>query len=464
MNKKLSKLTISEAREGINEKKFSPQELVQAHLNQIKKHNSKLNALLTVVDNPKIDPTKKDQPLYGIPFTMKDVYMTKGIKTTASSKVLENHVAGYNATVYQRLIDAGAVLVGKSNCDAWGHGASTENSHFGPTKNPWNSDYVPGGSSGGSGTSLAANFSIFDIGEDTGGSIRLPASFCSVVGLKVTYGLVSRYGSIAYASSLDTVGPMAKSVEDCALVLEIIAGNDPLDATSTKKRLPEYSKHLDGDISGLKIGLPREYFGEGLDNKVKEKIDKAVVKLTKIGCEFSKISLPMTKYAVATYYLIATSETSSNLARYDGIRYGSDRSAFGAEAKRRIMLGTFTLSAGYYDDYYLKATKMRTLIKKDFDQAFENIDLILAPTYPSLPFKLGEKVDDPLQMYLSDVFTIPVNLAGIPSLAVPCGFSEGLPVGMQIIGPAYSEAKLFNFGHQYEQAVGGFKTSASALE
>ncbi len=456
---KIYQQSINQLRKLIKEKKISPQELYGTFLKRIKQINPKLNAFLTVIDQPEIDKSKENQPLFGIPFSMKDVYLTKGIRTTAGSKILENYIPQYDATVYRKLKAAGAILIGKTNCDAWGHGSSTENSDYGPTRNPWNLEYVPGGSSGGSAAALAANLSVFEIGEDTGGSIRLPASFCNTVGLKVTYGLVSRYGTIAYASSLDTVGPMTRTVEDCALILETIAGKDKLDTTSTNKESLRYSKKLNKSIKGLRIGIPKEYFGKGIDQQVKKKLDEVIKIFKKMGCRTISISLPRTKYAIAAYYPIATSETSSNLGRYDTVRYGNSRSDFGPEAKRRIMLGAFTLSAGYYDAYYLKATKVRTLIKEDFEKAFKKVDVIIAPTSPTPAFKIGEKVNDPLKMYLSDIFTVPINLAGVPSLSLPCGFTKnGLPIGFQIIGKHFNEDKILNVGYQYEKEIGGFKT------
>lgn len=457
----LYKLNLKQARDGLKKKDFSSVELTQSCLDRITKLNPKINAYLTVCDKEAIEAAKRadqliannDQSLLlGVPFSMKDVYSTKGIRTTASSKVLENYIPPYSATVYQKLIDAGGVLLGKTNCDAWGHGASTENSDFGVTKNPWNLDYVAGGSSGGSAAALAADMTIFEIGEDTGGSIRLPSAFCSAVGLKVTYGRVSRYGAIAYASSLDTMGPMGKSVEDMAYILSVIAGVDPKDATSSPKPVDDYVTNLTSNIKGLKVGLPKEFYAEGLDIEVKEAIFKAVEEFKSMGAEIVDVSIPTVKHGIATYYIIAPSETSSNLARMDGIRFGSPREDFGDEAKRRIMLGTYALSSGYYDQYYLKAQKVRTLIKQDFERAFEKCDVILSPVSPTPPFKIGEKVNDPLKMYLVDIYTVLINLAGVPSLSVPCGFSKmGLPIGMQIIGSQFSEGLILNAGYQYEQ-------------
>jgi len=444
--------TIKQLRKLIIDKKISPEELFNYYLKKIKILNPKLNAYLTVIEKPSIDYSKKEKPLFGIPYSMKDTYSVKGVRTTAGSKILSNHIASYDSTVYSKLKDAGAILIGKTNCDAWGHGGSTENSDFGPTKNPWNLGYVPGGSSGGSGAALASDLSSFSIGEDTGGSIRNPASFCSVVGLKVTYGLVSRYGCIAFASSLDTVGPMARNVEDLAEVLQIIAGKDQYDATTNANQVEDYTKFLQQKISGMALGIPKEYFSKGVDSEIIEKIKNAIKIFEKLGVKVVSVSLPMTKYAIAAYYLIAPSETSSNLSRYDGIRFGNNRDAFGTEAKRRIMLGTYTLSAGYYDAYYKKATKIRTLIKKDFEEVFSKVDFLAGPVTPTPPFKIGEKINNPLTMYLEDAFTVPINLAGIPALALRAGFTKNkLPVGFQIIGKHFTEAKLLNIGYQYEQ-------------
>lgn len=459
----MNDLTLKEALDGLKAKKFSSVELTEACLDRIKKINPKLNAYLTICEDEALKAAQRADkleglPLLGVPFSMKDVYSTKDIRTTAGSKVLENYVPPYNSTVYQKLTDAGAVLLGKTNCDAWGHGGSTENSDFGVVKNPWNLQYVAGGSSGGSAAALASDCAIFEIGEDTGGSIRLPSSFCSTAGLKVTYGRVSRYGVIAYASSLDSMGPIGKSVEDLALILEVIAGKDKLDATSSPQKVPNYSAGLRKSIKNLKIGLPKEFFEQGLDREVKRPIEKAIKVLEKLGAEVVDVSIPSTEYGIATYYLIAPSETSSNLARYDGIRFGHDRSFFEDEAKRRIMLGTYALSSGYYDEYYLKAQKVRTLVKQDFEKAFTKCDVILGPVSPTPPFKIGEKTADPLQMYLIDVYTVLINLAGVPSLALPCGFSKNnLPIGMQIIGPQFSEDLILRVGHQYEQATNWHK-------
>ena len=455
---KLHHLTITQLRAMLSKKQVSKREVFDYFNNRIHALNPSLNAVLT---ETKFIETESDStsPLWGIPFSMKDTYMTKGIRTTAGSNVLKDYIPQYDSTVYKRLKEQGALLVGKTNCDAWGHGSSTENSDFGPVKNPWNSAYVAGGSSGGSAASVISGMSMFDIGEDTGGSIRLPSSFCSTVGLKVTYGLTSRYGCIAYASSLDTVGPIGKSVEDIAIVLEAIAGNDPLDSTTIRHAVPKYTSALHEKKSGLTIGLPKEYFKNSLSQSVSKRITEAISVLKKLGADFREVSLPLTDYAIATYYILATSETSSNLARYDGVRYGSERSSFGEEAKRRMVLGAFTLSSGYYDAYYLKATKIRSRIQQEFGTVFKTVDLLLAPTSPTPAFKLGEKINDPLQMYLSDIFTIPTNIAGIPALSVPCEFSEdtNLPIGFQLLGPRFSEDLILQTAYRYEQAVGGFR-------
>ena len=464
---KLNSLTIKKARIGLKEKQFSSAELVKDCLEQIK--NKKLNAFITVCEKEALEQAKQadelikagqDLPLLGVPIAAKDIFSTKGIRTTASSKVLENYIPEYDATVITKLKDAGAIIIGKTNCDAWAHGSSGENSDFGPVKNPWNEEYVPGGSSSGSAVSVAANMTIAATGTDTGGSIRLPASFTNTVGLKPTYGRVSRFGIIAMASSLDTIGHFTKTVEDSAIFLKVTAGQDKHDATTPPQTVPDYEKNLNQDVKGLKIGVPKEYFIEGLDKRIKENIEKAIKFYEENGAQIQDISLPHTDNAIACYYIIQPAEVSSNLARYDGIRYGNLRDTFGQEAKRRIMLGTFTLSVGYYDAYYKKAMKVRTLILEDYKKAFEKVDIIITPTSPTLPWKLGEKVDDPLGMYLSDVFTVTANIAGIPGLTVPTGFINGLPVGMQILGPHFSEDQLFRIGNFYEQRHDFYKQTA----
>lgn len=460
---KLNQLTVKEALEGLRKKRFSVVELTQTCLERIKAVDDKIKAFITVCDKLAVAEAKKadeliksdsqifeKKPLLGIPFSMKDVYCTKGIQTTAGSKILEGYLPQYNATVYQRLLDAGAILVGKTNCDAWGHGVSTENSDYFTTHNPWNLDYVPGGSSGGCGAGISSDMVLFSIAEDTGGSIRLPASFCSVSGLKVTYGRTSRYGAVAYASSLDTIGPIGKTVEDLALILKIIAGKDKFDATTSEMPVPDYIESLKS-LKSLRVGLPKEYFAKGINNEVKQRVLAAIEVFKQKGLKIIEVSIPMLKYAIPVYYLLVCSETSSNLARYDGIRYGHKRDIFGTEAKRRIMLGTYALSSGYYDQYYLKAQKARTLIIEDYKKAFEQCDCLIAPVSPGAAFKIGEKVDNPLEMYLADIYTATINTAGIPSLALPCGFTKnGLPIGMQIIGPQFSEELLLQVGHYYQ--------------
>ena len=405
-------------------------------------------------------------PLAGIPGALKDNICTKGIKTTCASKILANFVPPYDATVVDKLAAQDAVLVGKTNCDEFAMGGSTENSGFFVTRNPWDTDRVPGGSSGGSASAVTAGQAIWALGSDTGGSIRQPAAYCGVVGMKPTYGLVSRFGLVAFASSLDQIGPVTKNVEDAAYVLQAIAGHDPYDSTSLNVDIPDYVSALTGDVKGLKIGVPKEYMDKGVDPKVKEAVLAALKVFEGLGAEWEEISLPHTEYAVAAYYLLASSEASSNLARYDGVRYGvrsgnadnllevyhkSRSEGFGPEVKRRIMLGTYALSSGYYDAYYLKAQKVRTLIKRDFDQAFEKYDIILGPTAPTPAFKIGSQVDDPLTMYLNDILTIPVNLAGIPAISIPCGFADGMPIGLQLIGKALDESTVLRAAHAYEQ-------------
>ena len=458
--KNVSDLTIREASDLLSSKQIKAQELVQAYLKSAHGQNKKLNSFITICDDAALNQAKKVDkliangqklnPLAGIPIGIKDVFSTKDIKTTAGSRVLENYVPVYDATSVYSLNNANACIVGKTNLDAWAHGSSGENSDFGPTRNPYDLSRVPGGSSSGSAVSVASGSSLAAMGTDTGGSIRLPAAFCNVVGLKPTYGRVSRYGVIAMASSLDCIGHFTKTVYDNALVLNVTAGEDGFDSTCTAQKPDDYIKDIEKSVKGFKIGIPKEYF-ENLDMKIKGLILEAVKKLEKLGAQVEDISLPNTEYGVATYYIIQPSEVSSNLARYDGIRFGKTREKFGSEAKRRIILGTYTLSSGYYDAYYLKAMKVRRLIRGDFVDAFKRVDIIICPVSPTLPFKLGEKVSDPLQMYLADIFTVTANLAGVPSLAVPCGFIGDLPVGMQIIGPDFSEKLLYQVGYTYEQ-------------
>jgi len=474
----LTDLTIHEVSAQLAARKISSAELTEAYLDRTAGTNDRVNAFITTcAEEARKAAEEADRqlasgiagPLTGIPVALKDIFCTRGVRTTCASKILDQYRPPYDSTAGGRLKEAGAVLIGKLNMDEFAMGSSNENSIFGPVRNPWNLDRVSGGSSGGSAACVAARQAAGALGTDTGGSIRQPAAFCGVVGLKPTYGRVSRYGVIAYASSLDQVGPLARDVEDCALLLQAVAGYDPCDSTSVDASVPDYRAALDQQVGGLKIGLPDEYFIEGLDPDIRRAMDEAVETFRRLGAEMVPIRLPHTSYAVAAYYLIATAEASSNLARYDGVRYGSrvDQGAglidmyqqtraagFGAEVKRRIMLGTYALSAGYYDAYYLKAQKVRTLIRQDFLDAFEKVDVILTPVTPTAAFGLGEKLADPLQMYLSDIFTIPVNLAGTCGLSLPCGFTgSGLPIGLQLIGRPFGEEAILRAGHAFEQAT-----------
>lgn len=494
--------TIVELSEKLKKKELTSVEVTKAYLAQIKSQEPKIHAFLAGNEKEALkaagqsDARRKKgstlSVLDGIPVAIKDVILTKGIKTTAASKMLENYIPLEDATVVKKLKDAGAIIIGKNNCDAWAHGSSTENSDFGPTKNPWDTSRVPGGSSGGSTAAVAANEAPFSIGTDTGGSIRQPAGFCGVVGLKPTYGLCSRYGLIAMASSFDVPGPITRTVEDNALVLSQIAGKDEKDSTSCGSQTKDYLKDIKKGVKGLKIGMPKEYFREGISKEVKDAVMAAAKTFEKLGSKIVEISLPNTKYGNATYYILQPAEVSSNLGRYDGIKYGfsakesknlidhyfkARSQGFGAEAKRRIMLGTYVLSAGYYDAYYAKAMKVRTLIKKDFDEAFKKCDVILGPTSPTTAFKFGAHTNDPLAMYLEDIYTVNMNLAGVPALAMPAGMTPisnqqltinkkpeansqqltapALPVGMQIIGPHFSEDLLYRVGYAYEKENNG---------
>ncbi len=473
----LNELTAHELIERIKREEITSQDIVDSIRNRIKKLDSKIKAYVRLSE-PSLSVLSPisyqlSVPLMGIPISIKDNICTKGYNTECCSKILRGFKPPYNATVIERLIKAGArVLEIKNNMDEFAFGSSTENSCFGPTRNPWDLERVVGGSSGGSAAAVAADEAIAALGSDTGGSIRQPASFCGVVGLKPTYGRVSRYGLIAFASSLDQIGPITKDVRDCALILKEIAGYDPLDSTSANISVPDYVQSLVNDIKGIRIGVPDEYFVEGIDNQVKDIVLEAIDKLKQLGAEVHKINLPHTNYAVPVYYIIATAEASSNLARFDGVQYGlrtenreqrienrligmykdTRNEGFGQEAKRRIILGTFALSYGYYDAYYLRAQKVRTLIKQDFDQAFNAVDCIVTPTSPTAAFKIGERIKDPLKMYLSDIFTISANLAGIPAISIPCGFTEeGLPVGLQIMAKHFNEEMLFRVAYTYEQ-------------
>jgi len=455
----LNKLSLKVAISGIKQKDFSAKELVTDTLKRIKEVDSKLFSFISVDETAEEKVSKqedgKEMPLPGIPFAVKDVLSTKDLGTTASSKIIDNYVPPYEATVVGKIERSGAVVVGKTNCDAFAFGASTENSGFGPTKNPWDLERVPGGSSGGSAAAVAADECIFALGTDTGGSIRQPASFCNVSGLKPTYGACSRFGLLAMASSFDCPGPIGKSVEDCEIVFNLMKGKDGRDATSSEKdqKNPPSSRQPAGlrRASKIKIGLPKEFFTEGIDSEVKELVKEAAKTLEKSGFAIEDVSLPHTDYAIAVYYILVPSEISSNMARYDGNRFGHQRETFEDEVKRRIMLGTYTLSAGYFDEYYLKALKVRALIQKDYLEAFEKVDLILGPVSPTPPFKIGEMVSDPLKMYIADILTVSANLAGIPGLAFPCGFTKNnLPVGLQLLGPHFSEDLLFEVGKKYQ--------------
>ena len=482
----LAALTLHEARENLRKREFSALELAEAVFRRISETEEKLHSYITLSRDTALKEAKQadellktDTNLYsllGIPIAVKDNFLTRDIRTTCASKILENFVPPYDCTTVKKIRASGAIITGKTNLDEFAMGSSVENSAFFATRNPWNTDRVPGGSSGGSAAALAADQCIVALGTDTGGSIRQPAAFCGVVGLKPTYGRVSRYGIIAFASSMDQVGPMTKDVRDCALMLEAIASYDSADSTSANRPVPQYSASLTGDVKGLRIGVPKEYFVSGIQPSVEQAVREGVRQLERNGAAIREISLPHTDYAVAVYYIVATAEASSNLARYYGMRYGhrarakdltetymlSRAQGFGPEVKRRIILGTYALSAGYYDAYYLKAQRVRTLIKRDFDEAFKSCDVIIAPTAPTTAFKIGEKTQDPLQMYLSDIYTISVNLAGLPALSLPCGFdSEGLPIGLQIIGKHFDESTVLAVAYAYEQSTDWHKRKPS---
>lgn len=472
-------MTAHNLLEMLQKREVSSEEITRDVLKRIEQVDGKIRAFVTVTEDKaleqarrvdrKIKEREKLGPLAGIPVAVKDNMCTDGIRTTCSSKILYNYVPPYNATVVKRLEEAEAVIIGKTNMDEFAMGSSCENSAFFPTCNPWSLDRVPGGSSGGSAAAVAADETILALGSDTGGSIRLPAAFCGIVGMKPTYGAVSRYGLIAFASSLDQIGPMVKDVQDCALLMNIICGHDPMDSTSVAYDVPDYTSFLGQDIKDLKIGLPREYIGEGIDYQIKDTILKAAESLSSLGALVEETSLPHSEYALPAYYIIAPAEASSNLARYDGVRYGyraegaedvvemfkkTRSEGFGPEVKRRIMLGTYALSAGYYDAYYNKALQVRTLIKRDFDEAFKQFDVLMSPTNPIPPFKRGEKVDDPLQMYMADICTQSINLAGIPAISVPAGFVDGLPVGLQLMGKPFAEGTLIKVAYAFEQSTG----------
>lgn len=469
---------MKDLHELLQKKEVSVSDLVDESFKRISEVDDKVKAFLTLdEENARQTAKKLDEKiaageqkgiLFGMPIGIKDNIVTKGVRTTCSSKILENFNPIYDATVMQKLHNAETVMIGKLNMDEFAMGGSTETSYFQKTYNPWNLDYVPGGSSGGSAAAVAALEVPFTLGSDTGGSIRQPAAYCGVVGLKPTYGRVSRFGLVAFASSLDQIGPITRNVEDNAYLLQAISGVDPYDSTSANLTVPNYVENLTGDVKGLRIAVPKEYLGEGVQESVRNSVLESLKVLEKLGATWEEVSLPHSKYGVAAYYLLASSEASSNLARFDGIRYGyraegaenlidlykkTRSEGFGEEVKRRIMLGTFALSSGYYDAYYKKAQQTRTLIKQDFDQVFEKYDVIIGPTSPTPAFKIGEKMNDPLTMYANDILTIPVNLAGVPGISVPCGFDNGLPIGLQIIGKHFDEATIYRVAHAFEQAT-----------
>ena len=472
--------TIAGIHAALQAKKISAREIASGFYAEIDRRNPELNAYLTLSHEraysqaDRVDAAvargEKLPPLAGVPIAVKDVISTSGIRTTCGSKILESYIPPYDATAVTRLENAGAVILGKTNCDEFAMGSSNENSAYGPVRNPVALDRVPGGSSGGSAAAVAAGLAVVALGTDTGGSIRQPAACCGIPGLMPTYGRVSRYGLIAFASSLDRIGPFAGNIADTAAVVAVIAGHDENDSTSAAASVPHYDVQIEGPIQGLRIGVPEEYFGEGIDSEVKEKVLAAIALMEKLGCRRIPLKMPHTEYAIATYYIIATAEASSNLARYDGVRFGlrvpgatllemyrkTRERGFGSEVKRRIMLGTYVLSSGYYDAYYLRAQKVRSLLARDFSDAFQKVDAILAPTSPTPAFKLGEKTSDPLQMYLADIYTVTGSLAGIPGISIPCGRTKAqLPVGLQILGPHFSESRILQLARAFEKA-GGF--------
>ncbi|HWF38454.1 MAG TPA: Asp-tRNA(Asn)/Glu-tRNA(Gln) amidotransferase subunit GatA [Candidatus Acidoferrales bacterium] len=469
--------TVAGIREALTSKKVSARELAREFYGRIEKRNAELNVYLTLSSErafaqaDKVDAAvargEELPALAGVPIAVKDAISTKGVRTTCGSKILENYIPPYDATAVERLENAGAMVLGKTNCDEFAMGSSNENSAYGPVRNPVAPDRVPGGSSGGSGAAVAAGLAVAALGTDTGGSIRQPASYCGVAGLMPTYGRVSRYGLVAFASSLDKIGPFTTNVADAAAVLAVMAGHDPRDSTSANVPVDDYSKSIEKPIERMRIGVPQDYFGAGLDPEVKEKVEAAIGKLEEMGCQRIPLQMPHTDYAIAAYYIIATAEASSNLARYDGVRYGlrvpgstliemyrkTRENGFGAEVKRRIMLGTYALSAGYYDAYYLRAQRVRALIARDFSDAFQKVDAIVTPTAPTPAFRLGEKVSDPLEMYLADIYTVTGSLAGVPGISTPCGSTKaGLPVGMQIFGPHFKETNVLQIARAFEKA------------
>ena len=477
----LNWLSIQEAHSQLTSRQISSVELTQACLDRIEAVEDRVQSFLTLTPETALAQAEaadrmlaagEGGPLTGVPVQIKDVMCTEGVPTTCASRMLENFVPVYSATAVERLMGQGAVMLGKGNMDEFAMGSSCENSAFHPTMNPWDLERVPGGSSGGAAASVASGEAIYALGSDTGGSVRQPAALCGVVGLKPTYGLVSRYGLIAFASSLDQIGPVGRTVMDCALALNAIAGHDPRDATSVHQEPKDYAASLGQDIKGLRLGVPEEYFVDGMEPGSRKAVDEAILALEGLGASVRPVSLPTTRYALACYYIIAPSECSANLARYDGVKYGysyqdtndmwealekTREYGFGPEVTRRVMLGTYALSSGYYDAYYLKAQQARTLIRQDFDRVFQDVDALVTPTSPVTAFKIGEKSGDPVQMYLIDVCTLPVNISGLPGLSVPCGFSDGLPVGLQLIGPQFSEETLLRTAHAYESATGWSK-------
>jgi aspartyl-tRNA(Asn)/glutamyl-tRNA(Gln) amidotransferase subunit A len=471
--------TIAGVREALQTKKISARELAKEFYAQIDRRNPKLNAFLTLCPErayaqaDRVDASiaqgRALEPLAGVPVAIKDVLSTRGVRTTCGSKILENYIPAYDATAIERLEGAGAVILGKTNCDEFAMGSSNENSAYGAVRNPLAPDRVPGGSSGGSAAAVAAGLSVVALGTDTGGSIRQPGAYCGIPATMPTYGRVSRYGLIAFASSLDRIGPFATNIPDVATVMAVIAGHDSTDSTSAAVPVPNYADEIESPVQGLRIGVPEDYFGEGIDSEVKAKVQAGIALLEKLGCKRVPLHMPHTDYAIATYYIVATAEASSNLARYDGVRYGlripgatlmemyrkTREHGFGPEVKRRIMLGTYALSSGYYDAYYLRAQKVRALIAQDFSNAFQKVDAIITPTTPTPAFKLGEKTADPLQMYLADIYTVTGSLAGVPGISIPCGKTKaGLPVGMQIFGPHFGEARILQLARAFEKADG----------
>ena len=480
--------TIADLSLGLEKGAFSSVELTQEYLEKIKKHNDQLLAFITITEEQALDQAKRADesrkqnragPLTGIPIAHKDIFCTKGIKTTCASRMLDNFISPYNASVVEKLEQAGTVILGKTNMDEFAMGSSNENSYYGAASNPWDLDRVPGGSSGGSAVAVAAGLAPAATGTDTGGSIRQPAAFCGITGLKPTYGRISRWGMIAFASSLDQAGPMTHTAEDAALLLNAMAGFDEKDSTSIDQPVPDFTANLNKQLDGLKIGIPKQYFAKGLDSDIEKAIQGAITELGKLGCTFQDIELPNAEMAIPTYYVIAPAECSSNLSRFDGVRFGyrceepqnledlykrSRGEGFGSEVKRRIMLGTYVLSAGYYDAYYLQAQKVRRLIKQDFTAAFESVDLILGPTTPTPAFKKNEKSSDPVTMYLNDIYTIGTNLAGLPGMSVPAGLIKGLPVGLQLTAPYFEESRLLNAAHQFQQATDWHQQTPQGFE